>query len=65
MDMMLKILGNNGLLGAVFSTIFVIGLGYYARKANIVAENGAKVLSSVAAECNAAIFGVQRVYDQN
>ncbi|MDK4679312.1 hypothetical protein [Kingella negevensis] len=47
MDMMLKILSDNGLLGAVFSTIFVIGLGYYARKANIVAENGAKVLSAL------------------
>ncbi|HFI0467439.1 TPA: AEC family transporter [Streptococcus suis] len=47
MDLFLKILGDKALLGAVFSTIFIILMGYYARKKNIVPENASKVLSAI------------------
>lgn len=47
MDLFIKILTNQALLGAVFSTVFVILMGYYARKKNIVPENAAKVLSAI------------------
>lgn len=34
-------------LGAIFSTVFIILLGYYARKKNIVDANAAKTLSNI------------------
>lgn len=47
MDIFIKILTDVSLLGAVFSTVFVIGMGYFARRKNIVPENASKVLSSI------------------
>ncbi len=34
-------------LSSIFSTVFIILVGYYARKKNIVNESGAKILSSL------------------
>lgn len=47
MDIFIKILTDNSLLGAVFSTIFVISMGYYARRKSIVPENASRVLSAI------------------
>ncbi len=41
------VLMNMSLRGAVFSTVFIILLGYYIRKKDLVPANSAKVLSSV------------------
>lgn len=47
MDIFTKILTDASLLGAVFSTIFIIFIGYIARRKNIVSENASKVLSAI------------------
>lgn len=44
---MIKIITDPKFLGAIFSTISIILLGYYARKKNIVSENGGKTLSNI------------------
>lgn len=44
---MIKVVTSASFVGAIFSTIFIILLGYYARKKNIVPEQGGKVLSNV------------------
>lgn len=43
----LNVVLSEKFLSAIFSTIFIILLGYYLRKRNIVNEHGAKVLSSI------------------
>lgn len=47
MNLLITILKDANFLGAVFSTIFVILIGYYARKKNIVPENTSKTLSKI------------------
>lgn len=47
MESMLKVITAPTFLGAIFSTISIILLGYYARKKNIVNQDGGKVLSNV------------------
>lgn len=47
MESMLKVITAPTFLGAIFSTISIILLGYYARKKNIVNETGGKVLSNI------------------
>lgn len=47
LETFVKILSSHALLSAVFSTVFVIGVGYYARKKELVPENAAKTLSSI------------------
>lgn len=47
MDIFIKVLTDKALLEAVFSTVFVISMGYYARRKNIVSENAGKVLSAI------------------
>lgn len=43
----LSVILNEKFLSAIFSTIFIILMGYYLRKRNIVGEQGSKVLSSI------------------
>lgn len=43
----LKVVLSDKFLSAIFSTIFIILIGYYLRKKNIVNEQGSKVLSSI------------------
>ncbi|CAM3193477.1 AEC family transporter [Streptobacillus ratti] len=43
----LKVVLNDKFLSAIFSTIFIILLGYYLRKKKIVNEHASKVLSSI------------------
>ncbi|WP_156299071.1 AEC family transporter [Streptobacillus canis] len=43
----LKVVLNDKFLSAIFSTIFIILLGYYLRKKQIVNEHASKVLSSI------------------
>ena len=43
----LAVVLNDKFLGAIFSTIFIILLGYYLRKKNIVNEHASKALSSI------------------
>ncbi len=43
----LSLITSERFLGAVFSTIFVILVGYILRKKNVVTEHGAKILSSI------------------
>ena len=43
----LSVILSTKFLSAIFSTIFIILLGYYLRRKNLVQENGAKVLSSI------------------
>lgn len=38
---------DNNFLGAVFSTVFIILLGYYLRKSNKVNDNASKVLTTI------------------
>lgn len=47
MDLFISILSDNSFLGAIFSTVFIILTGYFARKKNLVPENSSKVLSSI------------------
>lgn len=47
MDVFLSILKSNDFLGAIFSTVFIILTGYFARKSKIVPDNASKVLSSI------------------
>lgn len=44
---LLKIVLTEKFLSAIFSTIFIISIGYYLRKKNIVNEIGSKALSSI------------------
>lgn len=43
----LKVVLNDRFLGAIFSTIFIILLGYYLKKKNIVNEHASKALSAI------------------
>lgn len=43
----LSVILSTKFLSAIFSTIFIILLGYYLRRKNLVNEHGAKVLSSI------------------
>lgn len=43
----LSLIGSERFLGAVFSTVFIILVGFFLRKKKIVSEAGAKILSSV------------------
>lgn len=43
----LAVILNDKFLGAIFSTIFIILLGYYLKKKNIVNEHASKALSSL------------------
>ncbi|MDO4814023.1 MAG: AEC family transporter [Gemella sp.] len=47
MENMSKIILSDTFLGAIFSTISIILIGYYIRKKNIVGENAGKVLSNI------------------
>lgn len=47
LETFVKILTDNTLLGAVFSTVFIISIGYYAKKKSLVPENAAKSLSDI------------------
>lgn len=47
MEILGTILTNNKLLGAIFSTIFIILLGYFLRKKNIVDDKAGKTLSTI------------------
>lgn len=47
MSNLLSVVLTNKFLGAIFSTIFIICMGYYARRKNIVSDQGSKVLSSI------------------
>ena len=44
---LLKIVLTEKFLSAIFSTIFIISIGYYLRKKNIVNETASKALSSI------------------
>ena len=43
----LKVVLSENFLSAIFSTIFIILMGYYLRKKNIVNDQASKVLSSI------------------
>ena len=44
---LLKIVLTENFLSAIFSTIFIIAIGYYLRKKNLVNETASKALSSI------------------
>ena len=44
---LLKIVLTENFLSAIFSTIFIISIGYYLRKKNLVNETASKALSSI------------------
>ncbi|MCI5725361.1 hypothetical protein [Fusobacterium sp.] len=43
----LKVITDEKFLSAIFSTIFIILVGYYLRKRNIVNEQASKALGSI------------------
>ncbi|VEU80042.1 AEC family transporter [Haploplasma axanthum] len=47
MEVIKNLLSSQSFLGAIFSTIFIIGLGYYLRKKNKVSDQTAKGLTAV------------------
>lgn len=46
-NVILSVLTDNAFLGAIFSTIFIILIGYYLRKSNKVKDDASKVLTTI------------------
>ncbi|WZU01969.1 hypothetical protein MGH68_02430 [Erysipelothrix sp. D19-032] len=65
MEIMKQVLSDQAFLGAIFSTISIILLGYYLKKSNKVTDQASKALTTVL--LNVALPGVSipSIYDRN